>query len=423
MVLLVEYLPNHIEGLSERVVDELQALNQEWKQALGLRKPPFRIDRKGSATTVVPRGVCGQLEVGNQVIEVVPKYLADEDDVPTDWREKFLTVLAFSGISEFRVEFAETIRGRASASSLMDILAAAYADRLSTALAQGVPAAYTEREERLSNARGRLNTRKLYPQLLKEPSELWYRTAVYTTDIPLSRLLKWACQRFSELATATQTVNRLYELEQRFPNIESVDAPGLQLGKLSLSSQHRRFDEALTIAQWLMDNLEATYAGEDVTLPGILFNTEEMYEGFVDAVLDAVDVPWEYTGDDAETYHRLASGSPPQNINPDHLFRNNEGYILVLDSKYTNIGSGTKIHGGKPEGKYFYQVLAYGRGYQADAVGLVYPRLKTTKQCWEMETAGNPSTVHVLELDPIKFLADQDAFFRSIQNRLVEIVA
>ncbi|WP_276299383.1 McrC family protein [Halorussus lipolyticus] len=423
MVLLVEYSPNDIEELSKQAVDELQALNPEWQQALDLRKEPFRIDREGSSTTVVPQGVCGQLEVGNQTVEVVPKYLANRDDVPADWRENFLTILAFSGVSEFHIEFAETIHGGASASSLMDIMAAAYADRLSTALAQGVPADYTEREERLSNARGRLSTRKLYPQLLKKPSELWYRTTVYTTDIPLSRILKWACHRFSELATATQTVNRLYELEQRFPNIEPADVSGLRPSQVSLSSQHRRFDESLTIAKWLLDNLEAAYAGEDVALPGILFKTEEMYEGFVDAVLDAVDVPWEYTGKDAETYKRLASGQPHQNINPDHLFRSDEACILVLDSKYTKMGSGTDVHGDKPERNYFYQVLAYGRGYEADAVGLVYPRLRTQKRCWELETAGTPSTVHVFEIDPMKFLADQDAFFQSVQKRLVRVVA
>jgi hypothetical protein len=86
------------------------------------------------------------------------------------------------------------------------------------------------------------------------------------------------------------------------------------------------------------------------------------------------------------------------------------------------MGSGIDSHGEKPEQNYFYQVLAYGRGYQADVVGLVYPRLRTTSQRWELETPGDPSTVYVLELDPMKFLSDQDAFFESIQERLINVV-
>ena len=422
MVLLVENSSNDIEDLNERVVDQLQELNQEWRQALDLRKPPFQIDREGPTTTVVPQGICGQIEISDQIIEIVPKYLADEEDVPAEWRKNFLTILSISGISDFRVDASEAIRGGSSASSLMDVLAAAYANRLSTALVQGIPAAYTERDKRLSNARGRLLTKKLYPNLVKKPSELWYRTTVYTTEIPLSKILKWACQRFSELASNTQTINRLYELEQRFSEIESVDVSELQSRQFSLSSQHRRFDEALTIAQWLLENLEAAYADEEVTLPGILFNTEKMFEGFVDTALDEVDVPWEYTGDDSETYQRLASGTPPQNINPDHLFRCNERNILALDSKYTKMGSGTDTHGDKPKRDYFYQILAYGRGYQIDVVGLVYPRLRTTGHRWVLGAPGDPSIVYILELDPMNFLSDRESFFESLQERLINMV-
>jgi 5-methylcytosine-specific restriction endonuclease McrBC regulatory subunit McrC len=422
MVLLVEYSSNDISGVSDTVVNQLQESNQRWKRALELRKPPFQLNRDGSEATIIPRGVCGQIEVSNQIFEIVPKYLANDDEVPSDWRNKFLRILSFSGISEFSADFAETIRGGSSESSLMDIIAAAYADRLSTALAQGPPAAYTESEEQLSNARGRLITQELYPNLLKKPSELWYRTTEYTTDIHISKILKLACQRFSELTTDTQTVNLLYELEQRFSEIDSVDISEIRPGQFSISSQHRRFEEALTIAQWLIKNLDAAYTGEEVTLPGILFNSETMYEGFVDTVLDTVDIPWDYTGDDTETYQRLASGTPNQNINPDHLFKLDDQYVLILDSKYTKMGSGIDNHGNKPERDYFYQVLAYGRGYQADTVGLVYPRLRTTTSCWELETPGYPSTVYVLEIDPVEYLSDPEDFFETIQESLIRLL-
>jgi len=422
MVLLAEYTSNDMDGVSRNVIERLQELNQEWKQALDLRKPPFQFIQGRSKTTVIPRGVCGQIEINNQIIEIVPKYLANENEIPSDWRDKFLRVLSFSGISEFRVDFAETIRGGTSESSLMDVLATAYADRLSEALAQGAPAAYSESEERLSNARGRLITKKLYPQLLQKPSELWFRTTEYTNDIPISRVLKWACHRFSELATDTRTINLLYDLEQQFPEVDSIEVPELRPGQLSLSSQHRRFDEALTIAQWLIEHLEAAYAGEEVTLPGILFNTEKMFEGFVDATLDTVDLPWDYTGDDAKTYQQLASGSPPQSINPDHIFECDGQILLVLDSKYTTMGSKIDTHGEKPERSYFYQVLAYGKGYQSDVVGLVYPKLHTESKRWELETPGNPLTVYVLELDPMEFLAGQDEFFESIRDCLIDLV-
>jgi 5-methylcytosine-specific restriction endonuclease McrBC regulatory subunit McrC len=211
-------------------------------------------------------------------------------------------------------------------------------------------------------------------------------------------------------------------LEQRFGGVDTFNTTEIQPRQISLSSQHRRFDEALTIAQWLMDNLEAAYADEEVTLPGILFNTEKMFEGFVDAVLDEVEVPWYYTGNDAETHRNLASGTPNQKIYPDHLFRNDERNVLILDSKYTKMGGGTHSHGKKPEREYFYQVLAYGRGYQADTVGLVYPRLTTEDRRWELNTSGYPSEVRVLELDPVEFLSDRNGFLQSVQESLINIV-
>ncbi|MDB2262521.1 hypothetical protein PM031_17000, partial [Halorubrum ezzemoulense] len=73
--------------------------------------------------------------------------------------------------------FAERIRGASTDSSLADILARAFFNEVSMALVQGAPADYQQREELRPNAQGRLVTRKLYPQVLKDPTQLWYRTS------------------------------------------------------------------------------------------------------------------------------------------------------------------------------------------------------------------------------------------------------
>ncbi|MFB6187511.1 MAG: hypothetical protein ABEI86_11685, partial [Halobacteriaceae archaeon] len=316
MAILYEQQENEVETELDEAIVDLERTNKEWKRSLGLSRVPFDVDQSSDPPTIVPRNICGQVEIGGEVFEVVPKYLTREDEVIDDWREMFLSILVFSESDQFDIGPAERIRGTPAAAPLTDILARAFIDQLSEALIQGPPADYTQREEKRQHARGRLVSRKLYPQVLTDPTKLWYRTTEFTTDTDLGRILRWACTRFAELVSSRSLVNELNELESRFGDAKPTRPSSLQLQRFSLSPQHRQFEGALEIAQWLAEHSEAIYSGDEVHLPGLLFKSDDVYESFVDSVFSAIDTSWDYRG---KRSYDLASGPSPKRIIPDHV--------------------------------------------------------------------------------------------------------
>lgn len=413
MTVLIEEESNRLRSPPEGLEQAFLNINSNWKSELGLKQLPFQIERADNDLLITPQNVCGQIEVGGQVFEIAPKYLTRDDEAIKDWRSKFLSIIAFSGGDKFELDFAERIHGASTDSSLADILARAFLNEVSMALVQGAPADYQQREELRPNAQGRLVTRKLYPQILKDPTQLWYRTSEYSTDTQLSRVLRWACRRFIEIASSQHISNKLAELEMEFSEAEIVQRSEILPKTMFISSQHRRFEEALRIAQWLAENTEAAYSGEDVTLPGILFKSNNIYEEFVDAVFSRIGNELTYEG---KTSKILADGSPPARIYPDHVFSAQDGVVLILDSKY-------KSKNGKPRSKNFYQVLAYGRSYETKTVGLVYPKINHDDCIWRIKPAGEPKKVIALQIDPVDYVQDPDSFFAETEEMIANALS
>jgi len=173
-------------------------------------------------------------------------------------------MLEFANTPAFR--HSTFVKGGVETGGFIELFARSYVDALELALERGAPRGYKQSEELLGMARGRLMTEKLYPQVLQNPSKLWFETDEFSKNITLTQLLHWACKRFANLVTDTAVRNELLDVKQRFEGVSAEKPSKVALDRFFLSPKHRHFEDAYNMARWLAYNQGPTLTTRDVDI-------------------------------------------------------------------------------------------------------------------------------------------------------------
>lgn len=422
-MLLQEYgSPVRLEDDAQRLLQLIEDTNIYWQNQLGLRNAPLEVvPSEDGIVRVRARGVTGQVQVGKHHLHIAPKYLpANEVE---QWQERLFDILAFADTPAFSQS--SYICGRGGAGGFIDLLAQSYADTLELALERGAPRGYKQSKELLGTARGRLLTEELYPQVLQNPSKLWFKTDEFSKNIVLTRLLHWACERFSNLVSDTTIRNDLLNINQRFADVPAQKPPETTLDRFFLSPKHRHYEDAFNIAKWLAQHQGPNLASGQVEIPGVLLKSPTVYQGFIDSCLRNVSNSngWDY---EHEPTRGLAFGVKTISTTPDHYFvANNEG--ILLDSKYKGKTEWTEEenYSGTPlRNQDVYQIMAASRVFDTSKAVLIYPSIpKSFENAWQIEGEGLPRTLHTIQIDPVQFTRDsRDEFLDQVAEELQRII-
>jgi 5-methylcytosine-specific restriction endonuclease McrBC regulatory subunit McrC len=422
-MLLQEYgSPVRLEGDAQQLLRLIEDTNVYWQDQLGLPNAPLEvIPSEDGVVRVRARGVTGQVQIGKQDLHIAPKYLPP-DEVER-WQESLFDILAFADATAFHQS--SFIRGRVKSGGFIDILAQSYADTLELALERGVPRGYKQSKELLGTANGRLLTKELYPQVLQNPSKMWFETDEFSKDLVLTRLLHWACDRFSELVNDTAIRNDLLNIKERFAEVPAQKPPETTLDRFFLSPKHRHYEDAFNIAKWLAQDQGPNLASSQVEIPGVLVKSRIIYQGFIDSCLRHVSNSngWKY---EDEPTRGLAFGVKKISTTPDHYLVAN-GERILLDSKYKGKTEWTEEeeYSDTPlRNQDVYQIMAGSRVFDTSKAVLIYPSiLESFEDVWQIEGEGLPRTLHTVQIDPVEFTQDsRDEFLSQLAEELQRII-
>jgi len=422
-MLLQEYgSPVRIEGDAQQLLRLIEDTNVYWQNQLGLRNAPLEVvPSEDGVVRVRARGVTGQVRIGRHDLHIAPKYLPP-DEVER-WQESLFDILAFADTPAFRQS--SFIRGRVGSGGFIDLLAQSYADTLELALERGAPRGYKQSKELLGTARGRLLTEELYPQVLQNPSKLLFETDEFSKNIVLTRLLHWACDRFSDLVNNTAIRNDLLNVKQQFAGVPAQKPPETTLDRFFLSPKHRHYENAFTIAKWLAQQQGPNLAPGQVEIPGVLLKSRTIYQGFIDSCLRHISNSngWEYKD---EPTRALAFGIKTISTTPDHYLVAN-GEQILLDSKYKGKTEWAEEegHSGTPlRNQDVYQIMAGSRVFNTPKAVLIYPSISERFEgVWQIEGEGLPRMLYTVQIDPVKFTQDsRDEFLSQVAEELQRII-
>jgi 5-methylcytosine-specific restriction enzyme subunit McrC len=374
------------------LASETRRLSSLWQKRLGLPGfiEPITSRVQGSKVYLQAHAVSGTVSIGQFDVSIVPKYL--EGEVGRRWETALTRMLACSRGSHYALS--EAISVKKGERGFVDLVARAYADALSSALEKGIPQSYQRHEEWLSTARGRLQTEKMYPEVLYKPQKVPCEYEQYTVDTPATQLLKWAALRFGDFSIGNKTANRLQRLASEMHAVSATrPESSLEIDRLSLSPQYSHCLPALRLARWLAKGDSAVPGGGSTTLPGFLLHSDRVFESFVDTVMKAASRKQGVNyRKKRETLSKSHGGIP---TTPDGQILEDSSAIAVVDVKY-------KEWAHHPKASDVYQVMAGARVLECEHAILIYPHQsdRVPPKQWSLEGEGYPPVVSTLFIAP-----------------------
>ncbi|PYT00665.1 MAG: hypothetical protein DMF63_06405 [Acidobacteria bacterium] len=387
---LTENAPAVSVELTPAAAAKIAEASSYWRKALKLREEPLRMTASGIGKYLLEaRGVAGFIRIDGLNLEIAPKFLNRTSCGP-GWRSSMWRFLAYG----HGVEALSDASGHgAKDEGIADVLADVFLTSLRGASARGYPLGYSQKRMNSSFLRGRLDPKKL-DKLLPATGRLDIIAAQLTTDIPTNRLLKWAGHQLASAVEDSGRRQRLLAWSGELPGVQQV------LPRSQSTPEPRRHHpylvHAVEIAKLLQDDRTAGYQPGELTIPGFLWDAENLFERAVQrlfrescrqlglaVVKERIELARTFDGArESSTY-----------TTPDVTVRRGEEVVLHVDAKY-------KVLSEHPINEDVYQVLAAGRASEIQTVALVYPTQGTEvkTKCYEPSGRGRPGNVFTVNV-------------------------
>ena len=331
--------------------------------------------------------VVGVLAIPGWTVEILPKIDGEDDAV----RMALVHMLAVA--EDLRVADGEIAALGTQRLDLLELLIRLFADRLRAALRSGLPRRYLAREEDLPLLRGRLDVIRQTTHLAVRPDRLACRFDELSEDTPLNRVLKAAVKRLADCARTAANVRSLAELAARFESVGDSRAPFDE--RVRLDRTNAAFHSLYRLARlFLRGDWQSTASGG---APGfsLLFPMNDLFENFVGRSLKRALAPRRVSLQDSSHY---ALEEKRFALRPDAVI---DDGAVVLDTKWKRLKPDKENLG--VEQADVYQMLAYGRAYEAKRMILLYPWSEELGKpegiCARWKAAGTGCPFHVATVD------------------------
>jgi 5-methylcytosine-specific restriction enzyme subunit McrC len=332
---------------------------------------------------------CGVVNLGQRVLEVLPKVGAGED--AASGRGVLLRLLRASAVHEaFQILPAAQWLERVP---LLEIFIAAFMDAVTEIVRGGLLRQYAEHEEDLRVVRGRIVTGRQFGVHFNRPDLVAVRFDEHTADNRWNRFLKAALRTCRPWIVSSDLHRRWIELIATFEDVaDIVVAPG-DLDQLVFNRQATRYRRAMDWVRWILALLSPAMRAGDARAPSFLFDMNRVFELAVANVLHRriaaehpeLEIRSQATGRHLARLERGA-GRRVYGLRPDLVVRDGRSIRVIADTKWKRIEV-TRSGYLRPTLTDVHQMHAYAAAFGVDKLVLIYPAHEATARTTPTEFA------------------------------------
>ncbi len=312
--------------------------------------------------------IVGILAIPTRTIEILPKINAVEENI----RNALIRMLAVT--EDLPIFDHELSALKTQHHDLLEILIRVFAKRLHTAIRKGIPRRYELQEEDISILRGKLNVPRQFTRFAGRTDQLACIWDELTENTPLNRVLKVTVNLLFRLSKSTENRRLLSALKERYDSVGDSATPLSE--RVSLDRINAQYHDLYKLARlFLSRQYQSTTSGKGLGIT-MLFSMNQLFENFIGKCLKRALEPQRYA---VHLQHqqryaiRGRNGSSRMfNLRPDIVIRSNKDQKhIILDTKWKELSCSDNKRGVSESD--IYQVLEYGRAYDASRIILLYP--------------------------------------------------
>ncbi len=241
----------------------------------------------------------------------------------------------------------------------------------------GLARRYVPVEENLPYLRGRIRFREHIRENLTNQTRFHVVHDELSVNRPTNRLIRSTLARLDSQVRSGESRQLLRQLAAEFADVPLAVNPHDDWRKHYIDRSMRHYEPVMRwVGLFLFNHGLTTFGGRHANV-SLLFPMEQVFEDFVTASFRRHQGVYAVTSQRPQKYLATIDGSKAFWMKPDISLRAGDRVTFILDAKWKHVDGnrGEPKHGIDQDD--MYQLYAYGKRYECDAVALVYPRNRT----------------------------------------------
>ncbi|RIZ67199.1 MAG: restriction endonuclease [Methylococcales bacterium] len=310
----------------------------------------------------------GVIQVGNTVIEVLPKADKTNDD-KNYWQDILVKMLSAVGL--FDIQSTSDSSLKLKSNSILDLYFALFIKEVEYLLHSGLAKQYRKKEGNVTALKGSIQFAKHIQQNLTHQERFYVRHTTYDVEHKLHFILYKTLRLLKQINTNAELHSRIGVLLLYFPEMPDIKVTEATFDTLVFNRKTQPYKKAIGIAKLLLLQYHPDVITGRHNVLALMFDMNVLWEKFVYVSLRKYK-PAHVTVS-AQTTKSFWSSSDKgkySSMRPDIVIKGSTGCV-VLDTKWKN------INGSSPSSGDLRQMFVYHKYFKANRVALVYPGTAT----------------------------------------------
>ena len=305
----------------------------------------------------------GVIQIGDILIEVLPKADKDGGNDKTVWRNVLIQMM--SAVDLFDIHAPTTSQLKIKPNSILDLYFALFIKEVEYLLHTGLIKQYRKKESNVTSLKGNLLFSKHIQQNLIHQERFYVSHNTYDVEHKLHFILFKTIKLLNKINTNIELKSKIGSLLLYFPEMPDVNASEALFNKLSFNRKTLPYEKAISIAKMILLHYHPDVSSGRNNVLALMFDMNVLWEKFVYCSLKKNRTNESITEQFSKKFWKPEKGYSSQ-IRPDIVIQSKD-YCVVLDTKWKN------LNGYNPSPADLKQMYVYHHYYGAKRVALVYP--------------------------------------------------
>jgi 5-methylcytosine-specific restriction enzyme subunit McrC len=314
----------------------------------------------------------GVIQVGNTVIEVLPK--ADKTTDKNYWQGLLVKMLSAVGLFDIQSTSYSSLKLKSN--SILDLYFALFIKEVEYLLHSGLTKQYRKKEGNVTALKGSIQFAKHIQQNLTHQERFYVRHTTYDAEHKLHFILYKTIRLLKQINTNAELHSRIGVLLLHFPEMPDIKVSEATFDTLVFNRKTQPYKKAIGIAKLLLLQYHPDVITGRHNVLALMFDMNKLWEKFVFVSLHKYKAEHiRVSAQTTKSFWRSSDNGQYSLMRPDILINNeNNKECIVLDTKWKN------LNGFSSSSNDLRQMYVYHKYYKATRVALVYPGTVTEKK-------------------------------------------